>query len=265
MALLAVALLAAGPAGLAAERSAKLKLGEYNPAHDSVEMFAAMEEGQIEVKFIPKDSTEANVLIKNKTDKPLNVQLPEAFAAVPILAQFGGGGFGGGQQGGGGFGGGGGGNQGAGGGFGGGGGGGFGGGAGGGGGNFFNVPAEKVGDLKVPLVCLEHGKKEPRAAIPYRIIPLAKFTTDPAVYEMLKLFGQGQIDQRSAQAAAWHLASKMSWQELRDKQIVRLTGQRYAWFSPQELGRAVSLVNAAHQLAKERPQASPGEQTAANE
>src|SRR5687768_9988684 len=125
-ALMALAVLALGPAWcVGAERAPKLKLGDYNPDHASVEMFAAMEEGQIEVKIIAKDSTEANVLIKNKSGKPLNVQLPEAFAAVPVLAQFGGQ-QGGGQQGGGG-------NQGGGGGFGGGGGGGQ---QGGGGGNF---------------------------------------------------------------------------------------------------------------------------------
>jgi hypothetical protein len=246
---------------LAAERIAKLKPGEYNPAHESVEMFQAMEDGQIEVKYIPKNSTEANVLIKNKTEKPLNVQLPDAFAALPVLAQFGGGNQGGGGFGGGGQGGGGG-NQGAGGGFGGGGGGGFGG--GGGGGGFFNVAPEKVGELKVATVCLEHGKKEPRPAVPYEIKPITSFTSDPAVHEMLKLFAQGRIDQRSAQAAAWHLASKMSWQELRDKQVIRATGRRYAWFSPQELQRAFALVNAAQELAKEKPQVSPGQQASAN-
>lgn len=260
--LMTLAVLALGPGWtIAAEREGRLKQGEYNPEHESVEMFSAIDQGQIEVKFIAKDSTEANVMIKNKTNKPLNVQLPEAFVGLPVLAQFGGGGNvggGGNRGGGGGFGGGG--NQGAGGGFGGGGGGGGFGGGGGGGGNFFNVPAEKVGDLKVALVCLEHGKKEPRAAIAYEIHPVAKFTSDPAVHEMLKLFGQGQIDQRSAQAAAWHLASKMSWQELRDKQVIRATGQRYPWFSQQELQRAASLVGAAEQQSKQRPQASPGEQ-----
>ena len=243
----------------ARERSARPKLGEFNPDNESVEMFAAMAAGQVEVKFIPKDSTEARVLIKNKTGKPLNVQLPEAFAGVPVLAQFGGG-FGG--QGGGGFGGGGvgggGGNQGVGGGFGGGGQGGVGG--GGGGANFFNVPAERVGELKVPCVCLEHGKKDPRAAIPYEIRPISSFTDDPAVQEFVKLFGQGVVDQRTAQAAAWHLSSKMSWQELAAKQVIRANGQRYSWFSRQELQTAMQMANVAAAKARDRVQQSPGEQ-----
>jgi hypothetical protein len=252
--------LAALPAVTSAgEPTAKPRHGEFNAADETVELFGAMADGQLEVKFIPKDSTEARLLVKNKTDKPLNVRLPEAFAGVPVLAQgFGGGmgGMGGGGMGGGGMGGGG--NQGMGGGFGGGGGGGMGGG-GGAGGNFFNVPAEKTGELKVACVCLEHGKKEPRAAVPYEIKPISSFTEDPAVQEFVKLFGQGQFDQRTAQAAAWHLSSKMSWQELAAKQVVRANGRHYAWFHPQELQGALRMVNIAGTMARSRPTQSPGE------
>ena len=45
---------------------------------------------------------------------------------------------------------------------------------GGGGGGFFNIPAEKVGQFKVQTVCLEHGKKDPRPAIPYEIKPIER-------------------------------------------------------------------------------------------
>ena len=71
----------------AAEVRAKpAKIGDYNPADQTVEMFAAIQQGDIAVKLIPKDSTQCRVLIENKTDKPLNVKLPEAFAGVPVLA-----------------------------------------------------------------------------------------------------------------------------------------------------------------------------------
>lgn len=248
--LIALLLSAAGVS--AAERSAKLRPGEFNPDHENVEMFAAIAAGQVEVKFIPKDSSEARVFIKNKSEKPLNVQLPEAFAGVPVLPQFGvgGGGQGGGQGGGG--------NQGQGGGFGGGGGGQQG---GGGGGGFFNVPPERVGELKVTCVCLEHGKKEPRPQVPYEIRPISSFTSDPAVQELCRLIGQGRFDQRTAQAAAWHLSSKMSWQELAAKQIVYTNGQRISWFSQQELNGAVQMTNIAAEMARTRPAQSPGEQT----
>ena len=72
-----------------------------------------MDAGQIEVKIIPQNATKANVLIRNLTDKPVELRLPKAFASVPVLAQgmmggmggMGGGGMGG--MGGGGMGGGG--------------------------------------------------------------------------------------------------------------------------------------------------------------
>ena len=69
-------------------------------AADSVEMFAAMKSGDIDVKFIPKDDREARVMFTNKTKRPLSVRLPEAFAAVPVLAQRGGAGGMGGMNGG---------------------------------------------------------------------------------------------------------------------------------------------------------------------
>ena len=89
-AMTAVLLLAA--TALAAEnRPRPAKIGEYNPDAQTVEMFAAMEKGDIAVKLIPKDSTQSKIIIENKTDEPLNVKLPDAFAGVPILAQVGGG------------------------------------------------------------------------------------------------------------------------------------------------------------------------------
>jgi hypothetical protein len=75
---------------LAAEgRGRPAKIGQYDPNAQTVEMFAAIEKGDIAVKLIPKDSKESRILIENKTDKPLNVKLPDAFAGVPVLAQGG--------------------------------------------------------------------------------------------------------------------------------------------------------------------------------
>jgi hypothetical protein len=236
--LLSVALVSA-----AERKPAKPKYGEYNPANQTVEMFAAIEAGQIEVKFIPKDSTQARVMIKNTTKEPINVKLPEVFGGVPVLAQGGVGGPGGGRGAGGG------GsnsnsgsqNQSSGGGFGGGG-GGFG---GGGGGGFFNVAPEKVANLKVATVCLEHGKDEPRAAVPYKIVPLKEVNADPKLAALLKSFAEGECPQHTAQAAAWHLTDNMSWDELAAKEIKRLGGASYAYFSSQEIRDAMAMVSAA--------------------
>ena len=240
----------------AAERHGKLpKSGQYNPDHATVEMFAAIEEGQIGVKLIPKDSTQSGVLIENLTDKPLNVKLPTAFAGVPVLAQqFGGvGGNNRGNRGGGG------GNQGFGGGFGGGG-GGFG---GGGGGGMFNVAPEKVGRLKVPTVCLEHGKREPRARIPYEIKPLKSFTEKPGVKELCQMLGSGRVNQRAAQVAAWHLNNDMSFQELAAERNRFANGTSQPFFTPQELRAGMNLSAMAAKTAQKQ-QKSPGESESAS-
>jgi len=215
-----------------------------------VELFAAIEAGEIEAKIIPKDATEATILLENKTDKPLRVKLPEAFAAAPVMAQIGGGLGGGGLGGGGG-----GGAQGIGGGM-----GGIGG--GGGGGGFFAIEPGKIGKAKVPCVCLEHGKPDPRPAIEYRLMPIGEFTNEPGVAELCAALGRGQIDQRAAQAAAWHLNNHMSWQELAAKVIKRANGARYPYFHQAELIRAVAAANTAVAQARENSgnQPSPGEQ-----
>jgi hypothetical protein len=222
--------------------------GQFNPDHQTVELFAAVEAGQIEVRFIPKDSKLARILIENKTAAPLNVRLPEAFAALPVLAQFQPGGnnpfgnqgnnpFGAGQgqgQGQGNAGG----NQAV--------GGGLNQGQNGGGQNgMFNVAAEKVGVLKVACVCLEHGKAEPRAAIPYRMVPIEQFTSDRSVHALLTAFARDDFDQRAAQAAAWHLAGGMSWDELAEKRIRHLVGPSRPYFSKEELEEARTIVGKA--------------------
>jgi hypothetical protein len=253
-------LLAAGQS-----RKASTSVNRAQPA-ETVEMFHAIEDGRIDVKLIPKDSKQSNVLIENRTDKPLTVKLPDAFAGVPVLAQIGGlggGGLGAGGLGGGGlggFGGGGlgGGGQGFGGGFGGGGfgGGGFGGGGFGGGG-LFNVPPEKVGRLKVTTVCLEHGKPEPRPAMKYEIKPIAEFTDKEEVHELCRMLGAGLVDQRSAQAAAWHLNSDMTWQQLVAKQLKFANGMTRPYFQKAEIQRAMKAVSVTTQLAQQRKQAGP--------
>jgi len=251
-------------AALAAERRPRPRAGQFNPDHETIEMFAGAEAGQLELKFIPRDDKEARLLIKNNTDQPLNVQLPEAFAGVPVLAQRGGNaGLGGGGRG----------NnnnnnnnnnanQGLGGGFGGGGlgggGGGFGGGGGGFGGGFFNVAPEQVANLKVNCVCLEHGKRDPRPAVPYEIVPLSEFRNDAKLYAMLSEFGSGRYDHQSAQAAAWHLADGMSWQELAAKEIKRVGGAAYPYFSPNQLQAAAAIVAEATHIAQESESQSPG-------
>ncbi len=245
IAMFAATLLAAASIGMAAESVKSIK-----PTANVIELFAAMESGEIEVKVFPKDDKGGNITIKNNTDKPLTIKVPEAFAGVPVLAQglggCPGGGFGG-CPGGGGMGGG---NQGFGGGMMGGGMGGMGmGGMGGMGGGFFNVAPDKVVKAKFAAVCLDHGKEDPNPRIEYKLIPIDEYAKNPAVTEVIKLMLAGKLDQHSAQAAAWHLQNGLSWEELAKKIGVKhLDGSVEAYFSPVNLQRAL----AATRIAKER-------------
>jgi hypothetical protein len=217
-----------------------------------IDLFQAIDDGQADVTFIAKNDHAGRVLITNNTKQPLNLRLPEAFAGVPVLAQFGGGG--GGQFGGGGGGqfGGGGGQQTTGGGFGGGGGGLGGGGLGGGGGGFFSVPPEQTRKINVPLVCLDHGLRDPSSSKPYKMVPAAEHIDRPAVIELLKAFGRGQLQHEAAQAAAWHLNSNMSWAALAAKQqgTARTAFNRPPYFSAGAIRAGMAYASEAVRLAE---------------
>jgi hypothetical protein len=221
---------------------------KFDPSAEKVELFAAMKKGLLETRLIPKDSKKGNILIENKTDKPLTVQFPESFVGVQVLKQYGGGLGGEGGE----FGGQGGGGQGIGGGGGGGGFGGLGGASGiggqGGGAGFFSIPPEKVVKIPYQSVCLEHGKREPSPRMTYRMVKVEQFTKDPALTELIRLVGMNRIHLPSAQAAAWHLSDKMSWRELASKSIKRLGGAPpRPYFSGVELFQAQKLVAIAVQ------------------
>jgi hypothetical protein len=210
-----------------------------------IDLFRAVDEGRAELTFIAKNDHAGRVIIANKTNQPLNLLLPEAFAGVPVLAQqFGGGGGRGG--GGGGLGGGGGGQQSTGGGLGGGG-GGLG---GGGGGGFFNVPPEQTKKIEVALLCLDHGLRDPSSSKPYKIVPATAKIDKPAVVELLKAFGRGELQHDAAQAAAWHLNSGLSWEELSTKLSgTRRSFSRKPYFSAEAIRAGMAYANEAHRMA----------------
>ena len=223
----------------------------------AVELFQAIDEGLVEVKLTPKSSLKSSIAVTNKTDKPIVVEMPSAFAGVPVLAQpggFGGGGFGGmpgmGGRGGGpgGFGGGmfgedgmggrnnrnggmgggrggmGGGNQSIGGGMGGRGGmggmmgGGMMGGRGGrGGGGMFSIEPKKTHKENVRTVCLEHGKKEPRPNVEYTIVPIDQYTDNKTTQVLCSMLGDEEVNQNALQAAVWNAENGLSFDELAAK------------------------------------------------
>ncbi len=227
---------------------------------EPVEMFSAMKSGDLEVTIKARSASDSNILVKNNTDRPLSVVMPATFSAVPALRQFGGGGgggIGGGGLGGGGIGGGLGGGQGIGGGIGGGrGGGGFGGGGGLGGGGLgggaFNIPPGKVGKVAVKTVCLEHGKKDPKSFIEYKIQPLSDLNGDPKIAEMMSMLANDEIAQPVAQAAAWHVTDDKSWEELSImNRVESMNGYFERFFTRNQLLFAQQVVSASQQRVLE--------------
>lgn len=245
---LALAVVAAGSISVgawAAERKPAMRPGAYDPQHASVELFDGLASGQLGARLILQDSTEGRVLVENRSGAPLNVRMPEAFAGVQVLAQLGGagGGLGGGGGGGGAQA------------FGGGGlgGGGLGGGGGGGGGNFFSVPAERVAEVPIVGVCLEHGKPEPRAQMTYEMRPIDSLVTKPEVVAAIRLLTEGKISQRMAQCVVWHWQNDMSWEELAGKTLRPAVGAPYPYYTRQELQAAMQLTQAIEAEVKKGP------------
>lgn len=260
----------------------QVKAAEPVDESQAVELFQAMEEGLVEVKLVPKNSLESSLSVTNKTNRPIVVDMPSAFAGVPVLAQppmggFGGGGFGGGP-GGGGFGGGAfggddmgrggrggrggmdsgrgggnsGGNQSIGGGMGGGRMGGMGGGMGGRrGGGMFSIAPNKTHKEAVRTVCLEHGKKEPRSTVKYTIVPIDSYTDNKTTQVLCEMLGDKELDQNAVQVAVWSAENGMTMEELAAK--TRQTSRNNpveSYFKPGELQLGAELLAQANGRAK---------------
>jgi hypothetical protein len=222
-----------------------------DPKAPKVELFDGMHDGTINVKVVPQNSTGGAIYIENPTNKPVTVDMPDAFVAVPVLRQFGGGGGGAGGRGGGGGAGGAGGGQ----AMGGGGMGGMGGGMGGmGGGGMFSIPPEHTAKIPFHSVCLEHGKTDPDATMNYTVIPVTQYSNNPDLGALLSMIAKNTIDPQVAQAAAWNLASNLSWQDLANKHSPEVGFTDQLYFSSQALYQAQQLVVEARGLARERAQ-----------
>lgn len=128
----------------------------------------------------------------------------------------------------------------------------------------FTVPAGKSMTLRVPLVCLEYGLKEPTPRMPYRLSPLAEFSQDPRLAVLLGGLASGHLSQPVAQAAAWHVSSGRSWEQLATE-VVKGAGAvpDRAVFSAADLQAArqaveiATRVTSAGRPAASEPAASP--------
>ena len=129
-----------------------------------------------------------------------------------------------------------------------------------------NVLAEKTSQVRVGCVCLQHGAPDPAPQIPYEIMPIEQYSTDAVLQELIKAFGHGDLNQRAAQAATWHVANNLSWDELANKVIKHINRPSEPYFTKAEVQTAMLYVSECEKLAKERPVTSASENSpSANE
>ena len=235
------------------------------------DLFEAEAQQLVSLRYIPNNAKSAQIIVTNRTRRPLTLRLPDAFAGIPVLAQMGGMGGGGNQ---GGF---------AAGGIGGGpqttaggagglggqgmigmGGGGMGMGGGGGGGAF-SIPPERSRTFRVPTVCVEYGKHEPSSRMPYKLTNSETFSSDPKLTYVLESLGRGELSQKVAQAASWHIANGLTWEKLAAEKIDHAGGiPDEPYFSQAELVMAYRLVAVATEEARRRQPSGQSEASAKN-
>ncbi|MDA7951538.1 MAG: hypothetical protein MPJ24_08625 [Pirellulaceae bacterium] len=196
------------------EANESLSQGEGTKEEQPVALFDAMEEEKVEVWLVQQNSLKGQVFIKNKTKKPLKIELPPTFAGVlkQQVQQRGGGG----QQVGGGLGA----LQGLG---------------------IFSIEPDTVSKIGVKTVCLQYGLKEPNSRMKYTIAPLETAVSDPRAEQIITMLATNEIDQGSAQAAMWHVTDSLSWQYLYGKRRVQPNGFIRPYFSERELYFAVDI------------------------
>ena len=121
-----------------------------------------------------------------------------------------------------------------------------------GGGGMFSIPPEHTAKIPFHSVCLEHGKTDPDPTMTYKLVPVSQYTDNDQLSALLTLIAKNAIDPQVAQAAAWHLASNMSWQDLATKLSPEVGYTDQLYFSRQAIVLAQQLVIDARGLATER-------------
>ncbi len=254
---------------MGASRGSITKL-TLDPDAPVVELFDGLAKGQVDVRLVAQNAHEGKIFITNKTDKPLTVAIPKGLAGIPVLAQIG---FNGGNNG----------NlfgqnqlngqngqnngqtQ------------AVGGNAsplganGGVNGNgafpnapnqfnnnfpnaigFFSIPPEKTVQIGLNSVCLNHGRREPNAGVKYQLVKAESVTTDPVLIQLLEDYS-ARTNREAQQAAAWHLANGLSWEQIGQLTDQKIPGSPTPLFSAAHLKGAKSLVDQAKKSAAERP------------
>jgi hypothetical protein len=112
--------------------------------------------------------------------------------------------------------------------------------------------------FRFATVCLEHGKPEPSARMPYRMIALEAWSDEPRLAFVMECLASGVISQKVAQAATWHLANGLTWERLAAETIDHAGGvPDEPFFAGAELEAARQLVQVAEKTARSAGNSTP--------
>lgn len=242
---------------MGASRGAITKL-TLNPEAPVVDLFDGMEQGQFDVRLVAQSPHEGRIFITNKTDKPLTVAVPKGLVGVHVLPQIGlnpgnnpignqPGGLNNGQNGQNGL-------------------------AQSVGGNaapvgnnafpgnnnfpnglgFFSIPPEKTVQIALNSVCLNHGRRDPSAALKYQLVRAETVTTDPVLLQLLEEYSP-RTNRDVQQAAAWHLANGLTWEQIAQLTDQKVPGNPTPLFTPRQIQGARELVEQVRKRAADRP------------
>jgi hypothetical protein len=237
----------------AREQRAKVLLNpQFDPEADRVELFEALDGGLLNVEMKPRHERGGSLFVENLTDRSLTVELPAVLVGVQVLPQVGlqfqfpggtgvnsnsqslgrGQGQGQSQP--------------------------VGGtpngaatgsgipnGAGNGNNNlpgFFSVPPERIARIEYSSVCLQHGAPEPRGGNTYQLVRVEQFSKDPRLAGVLRRVGRPGQDAEALQAAAWHVANGMTWDELSGKRRRHLNAASEPYFARSDVEIAREIV-----------------------
>jgi hypothetical protein len=213
------------------------------PQDDPVDLFLAMQSGWLDGRVIVRDQYHGKLVLQNLTTQPIAINLPQQLGARPVLAQQGFPGLSGQNS------------------------------AGGGGatqavggspslssgrngflGNGpFNIAPEQVRIVEFRCFCLDYGKPNPRSAVKYELAPLAEVNDDPRLPELIAAYMHDDLDRETAQAAVWHAANDLSWDDLAALSQRLLPGVERPLFNTPQLRRARTAVESIEKkLAAEK-------------
>src|SRR5204863_4063890 len=89
----------------------------------------------------------------------------------------------------------------------------------------------------------------------YQLVRLEEITRNTDVRQTLEKYVSGEIDEPTAQAAAWHFVDEMSWKTLgrmRVDRVAGLTGKLF--FTAKQIDAARHVVEKIRESANDAPQ-----------